>query len=168
MPTPVDTVPPYGSKGPGRRSFRISHQWCGNYSSSSTSQPATSPPGSFSTGMAFQRASSDRCSPKKKKKKCFTSYLQKLGIILQFFWMINFFSSWLSSGAVLWTAGHSWGLYKPRERIPAGHHLHCCAKTPPYTPILCRSQWKSKLAPFCRYNKNSKACLYFSANFVLS
>lgn len=103
-----------------------------------------------------------------KKKKCFTAYLQKMGNVIQIFWMINFFSSWLSSGAVLWAAGHSWGLYKPGERIPAGHHLHRCAKTPSYTPVLCRSQWKSKSAPFFSYNKNSKACLYFTANFALS
>lgn len=102
------------------------------------------------------------------KKMSFTAYLQKRGIIIQFCWLVMyFFSSWLFPGAVLWAAGHSWGLYKPGERIPAGHHLHCCAKTPPHTPILCRSQWKSKSAPFCRYNKNNKACLYFSINFVL-
>ncbi len=49
-----------------------------------------------------------------------------------------------SSGAVLWAAGHSWGLYKPGEGVPARHHLHCCAKTPPYTPLLCRPQWESE------------------------
>lgn len=161
MPTPAGTVPPCGSKDPGRRSFRILPQWCGNYSSSSTSQPATSPPGSFSTGMEFQRASSDRCSLR--GKKCVSLLTcKKMGIVIQFCWlMINFFSSWLSSGAVLWAAGHSWGLYKPGERIPAGHHLHRCAKTPPYTPILCRSQWKSKSAPFCRYNQKRQSMFIF-------
>lgn len=62
MPTPAGTAPLYGSRGPGRRSFRIWHPWCGSCSSSFTSRPATSPPGSFSTGMEFQKASSDRCA----------------------------------------------------------------------------------------------------------
>ena len=91
-------------------------------------------------------------SLKKKKKEKFTTYLRKMGIIVQFFQKIHLSPSWLFSGAVLWAAGHSWGLYKPGERIPAGYHLHRCAETPPYTPFLCRSQWKSKSVPFCRYN----------------
>lgn len=56
-------------------------------------------------------------------------------------------SSLSSSGAVLWAAGHPWGLHQSGEGIPARHHLHCCAKTPPYPPLLCRSQWESKFTP---------------------